>query len=180
MSDALDRQLLDRLVREHMADFMRLAVRLTGDLDTAEDVVQDALAGIARGWSGFRQAASFRTWATRIVVNAFRDHLRRIDRAAGISMASLDVEPADPRPQEPESASEQAELKEQIAKHVSALPPRQREVLVLMAYEDMAVSEVAGLLEMTTANVHATLYAARQRMARELAEFLGVRREVGG
>jgi RNA polymerase sigma-70 factor, ECF subfamily len=177
MSDAPDRQLLDRLVREHMADLMRLAVRLTGNLDTAEDVLQDALTAIARGWNGFRQTATFRTWATRVVVNAFRDHLRRTDRNTLLRTVSLDTDPTDPRPGEPESSTDHVELNEQIARHISALPPRQREVLVLIVYEELPASEVAAMLEMTTANVHATLYAARQRLARELAEYLGVRRE---
>jgi RNA polymerase sigma-70 factor (ECF subfamily) len=175
MSDAADRQLLDRLVRKHMSDLMRLAVRLTGNLDTAEDVVQDALTAVARSWSGFRSAASFRTWSTRIVVNAFRDHLRRGGRAVERQTASLDIEPPDGRACEPREAAEQSELSEQIARHVSSLPPRQREVLVLIVYEQLPVAEVAAMLDMTAANVHSTLYAARQRLARELAEYLAER-----
>jgi RNA polymerase sigma-70 factor (ECF subfamily) len=175
MSDAAERQLLDRLVRKHMADLMRLAVRLTGNLDTAEDVVQDALTAIARSWSSFRSAASFRTWSTRIVVNAFRDHLRRGARAAERQTASLDAEPLDGRACEPREAAEKIELSEQIARHVSSLPPRQREVLVLIVYEQLPVAEVAAMLGMTAANVHSTLYAARQRLARELAEYLAER-----
>jgi RNA polymerase sigma-70 factor, ECF subfamily len=179
MGEAADRQLLDRLVREHLTDLMRLAVRLTGDLDTAEDVVQDALAAIARSWSGFRDAASFRTWATRIVVNAFRDRLRRDGRSVEQCAAPLDEEPADRRDREPHRAAEQQELGEQIARLVSSLPARQREVLVLVVYEQMPVAEVAAMLEMTAANVHSTLYAARQRLARDLGDYLGVKRDVG-
>ncbi|RIK76603.1 MAG: hypothetical protein DCC68_19050 [Planctomycetota bacterium] len=172
MSDAADRQLLDRLVREHLADLMRLAVRLTGNVDTAEDVLQDALTAIARSWGGFRSAASFRTWSTRIVVNAFRDHLRRGDRAGVQRTASLDEEPADPSNREPTHAAEHAELEQQVAKHVSSLPPRQREVLILTVYEELPIADIAAMLDTTAANVHSTLYAARQRLARELAEYL--------
>lgn len=172
MSDAPDRQLLDRLVREHLAELLRLAVRLTGDLDAAEDVLQDALTAVARSWRRFRQEASFRTWATRIVVNAFRDRLRRVDRAAAMRMTPLDDDPADRRSSQPHDAAEQVEMGEQIARCVSSLPPRQREVLVLIVYEGLSTAEVADVLEMTAANVHSTLYAARQRLARELAVYL--------
>ncbi len=177
MSDAPDRQLLDRLVREHMADLMRLAVRLTGNVDAAEDLLQDALTAIARSFHGFREGSSFRTWATRIVVNTFRDHLRRTERTAATRTVPLDTETADQRLREPAHASDQRELGEQVARHVSALPPRQREVLVLIVYEELPVSDAAEMLDITAANVHATLYAARQRLARDLAEYLGVRRE---
>jgi DNA-directed RNA polymerase specialized sigma24 family protein len=48
-------------------------------------------------------------------------------------------------------------------------------VLVLIVYEQLPVAEVAAMLDMTAANVHSTLYAARQRLARELAEYLAER-----
>jgi RNA polymerase sigma-70 factor (ECF subfamily) len=172
MSDAPDRRLLDRLVREHLGELMRLAVRLVGDLDAAEDVLQDALAAVARSWPGFREEASFRTWATRIVINAFRDHLRRNDRAAAVRTTPFEEEPADTRRSEPRQAAEQSELGERIAACVSALPPRQREVLVLIVYEGLPPADVARMLDMTAANVHSTLYAARQRLARDLAVYM--------
>src|SRR5208282_2574019 len=68
-----DRETLDRLVVEHHAPMLRLATRLTGRLETAEEIIQEAMLRIARSWSGFRAEADFKTWATRIVVNVFRD-----------------------------------------------------------------------------------------------------------
>ena len=64
------------------------------------------------------------------------------------------------------------ELGRHIAQRVSALPPRQREVLVLMAYEGLSADEAAQLLDMQVANVYATLYQARQRLCAELRPFL--------
>jgi DNA-directed RNA polymerase specialized sigma24 family protein len=53
MALADDSSELDRLVREHLPSALRFAVRLTGDLDTAEDLVQEALLRAARACRRF-------------------------------------------------------------------------------------------------------------------------------
>lgn len=156
---------LDRLVVEHLPAALRFAVRLTGDVHEAEDVVQDALLRAARGWSGFRGEATFRTWLFQIVVNAFRDRLRRP------RMESLDQE-VDDRGADPADAALQGELGEIVAQKISNLPPRQREVLVLAMYEQLTSCEIAAVLGINQANVYTTLHQARARLRKELAEYL--------
>ncbi len=63
------------------------------------------------------------------------------------------------------------ELQGMIAQYVSQLPPRQREVIVLSAYEGMSPREIAAILEISEANVHATLYAARHRLRHQLEPY---------
>ena len=54
----------------------------------------------------------------------------------------------------------------------SPQPPRQREVLVLLVYEGFSAAQVADMLGVTQANVHATLHLARKRLKSLLAEQL--------
>jgi len=56
---------------------------------------------------------------------------------------------------------------------VSRLPPRQREVLVLIVFEKLSTSETAALVGISEQNVHATLSAARARLKQRLAPYLG-------
>jgi RNA polymerase sigma-70 factor (ECF subfamily) len=147
-----------------LSEALRLAVRLTGDAADAEDVVQDALVRVARSWKSFRGDAQFRTWLFRIVVNAFRDWA-----APRPVPERLEADPPDRRAGDPCSEAAAAELGRRIAERVSALPPRQREVLVLVSYEGLSPREVAEVLGITEANVHATLHVARKRLRRELA-----------
>jgi RNA polymerase sigma-70 factor (ECF subfamily) len=156
----------DRLVVEHLPGALRFAVKLTGDRESAEDVVQDALVRAARGWPAFRGEATFRTWFSRIVINAFRDRLRQPPPEP------IAEELADDKAREPLAAVLAGELSELVAKHVSALPPRQREVLVLSVYEQFSVAEVAALLGISEANVYSTLHLARQRLKSQLASYL--------
>lgn len=165
MDESSEVDTLDRLVRTHLPAMMRFATRLTGRPETAEDIVQDALVRVASGWKSFRGDADFRTWVFRIVVNVFRDGLRRRVNT------QLDAEPADSRAEPAEHAMHQ-ELRQLIAERVSALPPRQREVLVLMALEGFTSAETARLLRISEPNVHSNLHLARKRLREGLAAYL--------
>ena len=148
----------------------RFAVRLTGDPTAAEDVLHDALVRAALAWRGFRGESSFRTWLFQIIVNAFRDALRRGRRKHN----SIDdaPEPAGTT-SDPVSAAAREELGTIVARHVSRLPPRQRELLVLVVYEDMSPAEAARLLGISESNARANLHFARERLSRELVKYLG-------
>jgi RNA polymerase sigma-70 factor (ECF subfamily) len=164
MGRSADRASLDRLVSAHLPEALRLAIRLTGDAHEAEEVVQEALVRVARSWKSFRGEAQFRTWLFRIVVNAFRDWV-----AAQPATERLDEDVPDGRVGDPVSEAAASELGQLIAARVSALPPRQREVLVLTCYQGLSTREVAAMLGISQGNVHATLHVARKRLRRELA-----------
>jgi RNA polymerase sigma-70 factor (ECF subfamily) len=161
-----DAAAFDRMVVEHLPAALRFATRLTGNPEAAEDVVQDALVKAARGWSEFRGAAGFRTWFWRIVINAFRDRLRRPPPEP------LEHEVPDGAAREPLASMLTAELSELIAAHISALPPRQREVLILSVYEQLTPRETAAVLGISEANVHSIMHLARQRLKSQLAAYL--------
>ena len=72
----------------------------------------------------------------------------------------------------PVAEAQSRELGEIVAGEVSKLPPRQREVLVLSAYEGMEHREIAAALEMTEQNVRVTLHLARERLKERLAKYL--------
>lgn len=171
---------LDRLVLEHLAAALRFAVRLTGNRDSAEELVQEALLRAVRRWTSFRGEAAFRTWFFQIVINLFRD---RLDQPAAASLSTADEQAdwPDAHVVAPPELVLAAELEERIAREVSRLPPRQREVLVLVAYEGLAPREVAKIVSISEANVHSTLSAARSRLRTRLAPYLGsVERHSGG
>jgi RNA polymerase sigma-70 factor (ECF subfamily) len=171
MARSSDQIELDRLVTEHLPSALRFATRLTGDIDAAEEVVQEALVRVARSWKTFRGEARFQTWLFRIVINVFRSRTAvRSSRQVSLSGEMQDTHVADPA-----IGAQAKELSELIAARVSALPPRQREVMVLISFEGLSVKETASLLDITEANVHATLTVARARLTKELASYFARR-----
>lgn len=161
---------LDRLVLEHLPAALRFATRLTGDPHRAEEIVQEALLRVVRSWNTFRGEAAFRTWLFRIVINVFRDRLARSD-AIEVPIDDLD-ELIDEGGTDAAETAMAGELEQLIAKEVSRLPARQREVLVLTVYEGLSAREVAGVVGISAANVHSTLSAARARLKARLAPYL--------
>ncbi len=169
MARPVDQRDLDQLVEDHLPDALRFATRLTGAESLAEDLIGEALVRVARGWSGYRAEAQFRTWFFRIVINVFRDQLASKQQPdAGLPEDMCDRQAFSPRLE-----AEASELRQRIAGAVSSLPPRQREVLVLTVYEGLGTAEVAQTLGITEANVYATLSLARARLRKDLAPYVG-------
>jgi RNA polymerase sigma-70 factor (ECF subfamily) len=163
-----DRDSFDRLMREHVPAAQRFAIRLTGDAHEAEEVVQDALLRVARSWQTFRGEASFQTWLLRIVIHAAHD--RRMARPVA---ATLPDDPPDKGTSvDPAVLASAADLGERIARLVSALPPRQREALVLTAYEGLSVAETAAVLATSEQNVRTNVHFARRKLREQLGDVL--------
>jgi RNA polymerase sigma-70 factor (ECF subfamily) len=164
----VDRHSFDRLMLEHLPAAHRLAIRLSGTADAGEELVQEAMLRASRSWQSFRGEAAFTTWLFQIVINVFRDSIRRRpDEPAEL------LEQADRRSSDPRDLASGAELGALIAQQVSHLPPRQREVLILVAYEDVSIGEAAALLGISEQNVRTNLHFARQALRTKLAAYLG-------
>ena len=157
----MDRSTVDRLIIEHLPVALRFARRLTGDPDSAEDVVQEALCQVLRHWRSYRGDASFSTWLLRIVVNADRDRRRRQRNALPITGREVMS-----RGDQPDVDAAANELHARIRAAIAALPDRQREVALLSLGEGLASKEVAEVLGTTAANVHTCLHLARKQIAR--------------
>jgi RNA polymerase sigma-70 factor, ECF subfamily len=157
----VDRDTFDRLILEHLPAAQRFAIRLTGRCDLAEEMVQAALLRAHRSWMSFSGKSSFRTWLLQIIVNAFRDDLRQ---SAHRTTEPLSPDVADTDQNNPATVAQANELGRVVATAVSTLPPRQREVIVLHAFEQLTDSEIADVLAISPQNVRTTLHLARQRL----------------
>lgn len=167
----MDRRTVDRLVVEHLPAALRFAQRLTGDSHIAEDVVQEALCRVLRQWHCFRGESQFGTWLLGIVVNVDRDRRRRQRHV--IPLPREDV--VDTTAQPPVLAAAE-ELSRRIRSAIDELPPRQREVTLLMLGERLSASQAAEVLGISEANVHTCLHLARKRVA-QVVGLDSVRRE---
>jgi RNA polymerase sigma-70 factor (ECF subfamily) len=153
---------------EHLPAAHRLAIGLSGTADAGEELVQESMLRASRSWQSFRGEAAFTTWLFQIVINVFRDSIRRRS-----SEPTELLEQADRRSSDPRDLASGAELGALIAQHVSHLPPRQREVLILIAYESFSIGQAAGLLGISQQNVRTNLHFARQALKTRLGAYLG-------
>lgn len=131
---------VERLWRQYAGSLLSYAVTLVGGRTAAEDVLQTVFARLLE--QGFPSAVeSERSYLCRSVrneaLNALRGDRRRQDRQD--SFLRLPAE--DPRDQ-----AELAEIRRRIEDSVAALPPDQRETVVLKIWGDLSFPEIAAVL----------------------------------
>ncbi|PWJ47198.1 RNA polymerase sigma-70 factor, sigma-E family [Quadrisphaera granulorum] len=153
---------LDALFSAHWLRMVRLAVLLVDDRGTAEDVVQDAFAGLHHHWNRLQDADRAVAYLHRAVVNGCRSTLRR-RRTARAWVAPHAV----PTP----SAEELALLGEErrdVLLAVAALPERQREALVLRYWSHLDEAGTALAMGVTRGTVKSTIHKALATLERQL------------
>jgi RNA polymerase sigma-70 factor (sigma-E family) len=154
------------LYRAHAVGLIRLAVVMLGDRSAAEDVVQEAFAGLFRRWNHLSGADRALGYVRVSVLNGCRSRLRarvRDERVAAASTATL----AAP------SAEQAVLIGEEHAAVLAALrrlPDRQREALVLRYYLDLSESEMAAWMGIGPGTVKSTTSRALAALGRLLEE----------
>lgn len=146
------------LFRTHYLGLVRLAMRLVGDQESAEDLVQDVFLGLARSGESVTEPERY---LRRAVVNRSRSALRRRRVALAFS--------ARRRPDEftvgSDEVAERAGDRRRILAAIAKLPTRQREAIVLRYYEDLSVSQIAVILDVSPGAVSAALNRALAALA---------------
>ncbi|MDH3592798.1 MAG: RNA polymerase sigma factor [Planctomycetota bacterium] len=159
-----DRTAFADLVRDAAPALERLALRLLGHRQDAEDVAQDAVFAAWRQLDGFRGRARFKTWICRILVHRSLDVLRR--RKPTTTLEAVPSATADPGPA---AAASDRELEALVRAEVERLPPVQRATLLLRADQGLSYDEIAYVLGSTRNAVRMNLVAARKKLAQRLA-----------
>lgn len=141
---------IDDLYRTHRMQMVRLAILLVDDMASAEDVVQEAFAGLYRNWGGLRDRNAAIGYLRTAVVNGSRSMLRRRRTARAY---------VPPDPGTARSAESLAMLSSEHQAVVTALgnlAPRQREVLVLRYYGGLSEAEIADATGLSKGTVKST------------------------
>ncbi len=148
----------------------RYARVLTGDVNRADDLVQDTL---ARAWEkrGLWQAGSdLRAWLFTIMHNVHvNQHAVRKRRQAETSLDGDDGIPGSWEIGVRATQSDRVELAEVLAQ-IGRLPVEQREVLILAAVEELRYEEIARVQSVPIGTVMSRLNRAREKLRRMSAE----------
>ena len=161
----------DQIVARHHAQVARLAHRLLGwrDRDAVDDVVQEVFLIALTRLKDFRGDSSPATWLMGITVNQCRAHRRR----AALRLTWLrQMWSGAETNHEPATTADDDETSRQVRDAVAALPPRDREVIVLFYLEDCPVAQIAQLLGAKPNAIEVRLHRARQRLKTKLASLL--------
>ena len=141
---------ITELYAVHRLSLVRLAVLLVDDLASAEDVVQDAFAALARRPDAVKDPSKALAYLRVSVVNTARSSLRRRRTARAYTP------PHDLSPPSPEDSAVLAEEHREVIEALQQLAPRQREVLVLRYWSNLSEAEIAETLSISRGTVKST------------------------
>lgn len=151
-----DRRAANRLAARWYPRLMRTAVRLVQDRSDAEEAVQEAWAGICRGWPRLSDPAMFPGWAFGILRRKCADRIRSAQSRRGRE-APLD---AAPEPSQPARGELQVEIDQALAR----LSDDHRLVAVLFFGEGLSLNEIAAVTGVPVGTAKSRIFHARQHL----------------
>ncbi len=174
------------LVERHSHAVFRLAYRMTGNEQDAEDVVQESFLRAYRQLNRFEARAGFGTWLYRIVANCAVDLMRarqsRRDVSRGERLGNGDTVPVEPHG--PDRLAESAEIGRRITDAMRALSPIERAAFTLRHHEGRSIQEISNALGLgRSAAKHSVFRAVRKlraALARDYTQPVGIESETTG
>ncbi len=163
---ARDRAAFERLVQRHAAAVFRLALVITDDRASAEDVLQQTFLSAYRSASSFRGESSVRTWLFSIARHAaYRLHRKQgREDLMEEPLMTLGIE-AGWGSDNPEALAIAAQRRETLVRALRSLSSDDREVLVLRDIEGLRGPEAADVLGIGERALKSRLHRARLRLA---------------
>lgn len=171
-SRAGDAEAFGELVRRYQDRLYPTLFRLTGNVEDAHDLLQDAFLRAYEKLPNFQGQSSFYTWAYRIAVNLALSGRRR-GRSRRASLDAVDrpaPEPTAPIDEsDPALPLEIAERDAQIQAALNSLAPDHRAIIVLKDIEGLRYEEVAEVLRVPIGTVRSRLHRARAMLRERLS-----------
>jgi RNA polymerase sigma-70 factor (ECF subfamily) len=173
---------VEQLVERYADRVYRLAVRITGSREDAEEVAQDALWTAARKIHTFKGDSAFGSWLYRVAANAAYMKIRaRRSRQREIGLeevmpaldsGGLHFEPMDDWSLRVDEQALQNELRRVLERAIDELPADYRTALVLHDVEGMSNPDIAEALEISLPAVKSRVHRARLFVRKRLGEYV--------
>ncbi len=171
-----DASAFEALVRRHERPVFRLALRMLGNRQEAEDVTQEALLSLHRHGHSFRRESRFSTFVYRVAANAALNRRRTLGRSrarerllAERQIGGIDL-PSSPR--DPGDAAAGAQAQARVQEALQELPPDLRLAVVLFDIEGLPYGEIARVLEVPEGTVKSRIHRARNALRERLRSFV--------
>ena len=155
----------------------RVARRLVGSREEAEDLVQETYARAFRSWRSFTPGTNMRAWILRILTNLNIDRGRRIQRTpqtqpleeSDYYLANRVASAAGEEALEQEQVVERMS-QDSIVKALAEIQPQFRDVVVLVDIGDFTYADAAQILDVPIGTVMSRLHRGRRALKQKLAE----------
>jgi len=164
-----DADSLGALLARHQDSLLRFVSKLVGDPHAAQDVVQETFLEAARHPRRLLAVESCQNWLLRVARNRSVDWLRKETRRRRHTEAAALRSESTSEESSPAAASERSERCAAMRAAIDALPPRQKEVLLLRIEAGKSYREIAEITGFSSTNVGYILHRTLKDLSARLA-----------
>lgn len=155
----------ERLLAPHIERLFRLAYRYCGEVQHAEDLVQDLLLKLYPKRKELRQIESLSPWLARSLYNHFIDTTRRGQRSPLYGAVSEEVlHTLTSNECQPDQEIERSDLQQQLEQAMTRLSPEQRALISLHDIEGYTLQELQGMLDTPIGTLKSRLHRGRLQL----------------
>jgi RNA polymerase sigma-70 factor (ECF subfamily) len=153
---------------ETFSMLFRIARRIAGSEEAAEDLVHDSYIKAVERWDIFPTRNDAKYWLIRVVKNNALNWIKRKGREQRVYQRYF--KESDESSDSPEDETIKAETVRDMQMYLDKLPPKFREVLVLKEYGLLNYRDIGRVLGITEGNVKVRVFRAREALAALLRE----------
>ena len=144
-----------KTVREHKSTIYTVCYMFSKDDDEANDLFQEVLINLWKGYESFGHRSDIRTWIYRVALNTCISLDRKKRRSATVRLA-MDINLFEDRDED----TRQVDL---LHKRIQRLQPFDR-AIVLLWLEDLSYEEIGQIVGISTKNVSVRLFRIREQL----------------
>jgi RNA polymerase sigma-70 factor (ECF subfamily) len=175
MNDQIEE--FEKLVKANRDALYRIAYRLTGNRDDAEDLLLEALTEAWESFNHFQKGTEFVRWVATIMTHTFLDWQRKNSHYEFVSLDEPSEEDEEPlelpdETDDPEELALRREFWRAAKRALDELPPEFRTVVALVDMEGLSYEEAAKILNCPIGTVRSRLHRARTILREKLKDWL--------
>jgi RNA polymerase sigma-70 factor (ECF subfamily) len=169
--DSGDAQAFEALFHRHSRRVFNFARGMMGNAQAAEELLQETFLSVARSAKQYSPQGYFRTWLLRITRNLCLNAIqaRKLRAVVGPFDGPLE-EWRNAKAANPLLCAQRSEEIDALQAAIGRLPERQRDAILLYAFDDMQYLEIAQVLEVPVNTVKTLIHRARAALADEFGE----------
>lgn len=163
---------LRTLFERYSSRLLSFFMRLTGDRDASEDMVQEVFYRILKFRGTFKDRGGFAPWIYTIARRVWIDRARKGRSHPPLAHLELELRSAEPSPTHHLERQEEANL---LRRALLCLPRDKRDVLVLSRFEDLRYDQIATILGCEVNTVKTRVHRALRQLREAYMNLAGVR-----
>jgi RNA polymerase sigma-70 factor (ECF subfamily) len=156
-----------QLADNHIQSFQWTLAQTNYQREIAEEVLQDAYIKAFNNLNSFKGNSSFKTWLYAIIKNTAIDYFRKNNRRAELNVVALEDAKSS------KTATQEKRLRakgdQAAAEHIlQSLSKREKEVVELIMYQDLSVTEAAEIMRVSRGSVNTYLKRAKEALKNKI------------